>query len=169
MERWKKIPEYDYKASTLGRVKNIKTNHILKGKLTKDGYKSVQLNRKELLIHRIIAKIFIVNNENKPQVNHIDGDKTNNIINNLEWCTQSENQKHAFKNNLQLGYKPTKLSIDEMSEMCEAHATGIFTYTRIAKHLNMSISAVRRIIIGETNGFKTRTETSSRRSCTNNR
>ena len=98
----KTIPNYSkYKITENGDVYTfIKGKlHLMKTQLT-DRYKRIQLVRddgakKALTIHRLVAITYIPNPENKPQVNHIDGNKLNNHINNLEWCTQSENQLHA--------------------------------------------------------------------------
>ena len=69
-----------------------------------NGYKIVWITidgkQKILLAHRIVAKTYLPNPENKPQVNHIDGNKLNNRLNNLEWCTDSDNKKHAYKTGL---------------------------------------------------------------------
>lgn len=83
------------------------------------GYKNVNITingiHKRMYIHRLVAMLFIPNPENKPQVNHIDGNKWNNNVSNLEWCTRSENIQHAFNtglfNNRQL--------IEVNSEPCE--------------------------------------------------
>lgn len=107
-EIWKDIPGYEgfYQASNLGFIKSIKSkNHkILKGCLNETGYHRVAfvLNGKfkTHLTHRLIASTFIKNEQNKPEVNHIDGNKLNNSVENLEWCTRQENIEHAVKNKL---------------------------------------------------------------------
>lgn len=113
-EEWKTIPfNTNYEVSNLGRIKNKKTSHVLKEKDNGHGYKIVSLYnhaiRKVWYIHRVVAITFIPNPLNKPEVNHIDGNKGNNKISNLEWCTTSENGKHAYKIGLK---KITKKMID---------------------------------------------------------
>lgn len=79
---------------------------IMKKASDKQGYQIISLSknkkRKTYRVHRLIAKTFIENPQNKKEVNHIDGNKSNNCISNLEWCTRSENQIHAYKNKLQI-------------------------------------------------------------------
>lgn len=113
-EIWKDVPNYEglYQISNLGRTKScahkvkccggfrIQPEKILTNCF--DGnYYHVTLfknnKRHILLVHRLVAMAFIPNNENKRTVNHIDGNKLNNNVNNLEWATHSENNKHAFK------------------------------------------------------------------------
>lgn len=94
MEEFKKIKDYiNYSISNLGNVRNDKTGRILKYFQKPNGYRQVQLGRENnpVYIHRLVAMAFVKNKDNKPQVNHIDGDKTNNSANNLEWVTASEN------------------------------------------------------------------------------
>ena len=119
-EIWKPIEENPvYLVSNYGRVRTIdhpvwcKVNNsysIRKGRFctpTNNNSKrywrvGVQINnrQKHLAIHRLVAKAFIPNPDNLPQINHIDGDKNNNKVSNLEWCNNGHNQAHAWKNSL---------------------------------------------------------------------
>jgi hypothetical protein len=87
-----------------GKVFSTKTNKFLKESYCSSGYLKYQLTINGIGVtkyyHRLIAELYIPNPENKEQVNHIDGDKSNNCISNLEWCTISENIKHAFDTGL---------------------------------------------------------------------
>ncbi len=124
-EIWKDIEGYEgiYQISNLGRVRSLDRivtrkgtpgyrgesgqffpGQILKHKISKFGYHRIGLfkNRKQkfLLIHRLVAKAFIPNPENKRAVNHKNGIKSNNKVQNLEWCTNKENSLHAKDNGL---------------------------------------------------------------------
>ena len=120
-EIWKDIENYEgyYQISNFGRVKSLDryvNNSSLRGyikqafisgkllntqKITKNGYSYVSICKdgisKDFLIHRLVAHHFVKNIDNKKQVNHIDSDVQNNYYTNLEWVTQSENVKHAYK------------------------------------------------------------------------
>lgn len=84
-----------YQVSNLGRIKNLKSNKILKCNCSKYSYQYVQLHNdngwKQFSVHRLVAETFIENPNNFPIVNHKDSDKHNNFVDNLEWCTHSYN------------------------------------------------------------------------------
>ena len=86
----------DYLITLDGRVFSLKTMRFLKNITRPNGYVYVKIGNKTYMAHRLVALTYIPNPENKPQVNHIDGIKTNNKLFNLEWNTQSENIKHSF-------------------------------------------------------------------------
>lgn len=106
MEKWKPISNYEdfYEVSDKGNVRRIGSNTVLKPNFTNKGYLKVSLsvksNVKQFNIHRLVAEAFVHNEYNKPQVNHIDGNKLNNYISNLEWVTNQENRTHAVQNSL---------------------------------------------------------------------
>ncbi|AWH15213.1 HNH endonuclease [Enterococcus phage vB_EfaS_9592-1] len=105
--------DYDnIKVSPSGLV-ITKQKGLHKGHLDKDGYRIVTVNSHPEKVHRIVAKLFIPNPENKPQVNHIDGNKSNNRVPNLEWVTAKENCKHAWDNNLTLGRHRPLIILDK--------------------------------------------------------
>lgn len=104
-EVWKDIQGYEgiYQISNFGRVKSLKfgKEKILKTPTNTHNYPSIYLKengkKKALRVHRLVAQNFLVNDNNYPDVNHIDGNKTNNKIENLEWCNRSQNEFHAYK------------------------------------------------------------------------
>jgi hypothetical protein len=100
---WKVIKE-PYYISDMGEIKNMITGRILKQQMNDRGYQVVRvtIDRKKYTFrpHREVAKAFIPNPDNKPQVNHINGNKSDNRVANLEWCTNKENADHAIKNGL---------------------------------------------------------------------
>lgn len=95
---WKTITNYpNYEVSDAGEVRNVVTGKVLEPGLNSGGYHQVMLcpGRKNMRVNRLVALHFIENPENKPCVDHIDRDKTNNHVSNLRWATRSENNLNA--------------------------------------------------------------------------
>lgn len=128
-EKWNDINGYEgiYEVSDLGKVRTSKNKttvssfhgerrwkqRVLKQKTDKKGYKRVSLwkdqKEKTFQVHRLVAEAFIPKVENKDCVNHIDGNPSNNYLNNLEWCNHAENLFHAYKNKLNQSPDPLVL------------------------------------------------------------
>lgn len=174
IEIWKDVFGYEnaYQISNLGRLKSLERKVKTKGdafrvkkeKTVKlkfnrfNGYLFHQLSingiKKNFHIHRLVALAFIPKIENKPEVNHIDGNKSNNHISNLEWCTKSENMSHSYKTNL---HKPTKGSINGMAKLTEEivfqikneyHNEGVTVRSLAISH-NVADSCISRIVHGK--------------------
>ncbi|API89403.1 HNH endonuclease [Marinilactibacillus sp. 15R] len=129
MEKWKPILGYEgiYEVSNKGKVRSSKdktTSSVLRGerkwkqrilrlKTDKNGYKRVTLwknkTRKDFLVHRLVALTFITEVNGKNNINHIDGNPSNNYVENLEWCNHKENLIHAFKKGLNKSPDPIVL------------------------------------------------------------
>lgn len=125
MEEWRDVVGYEglYQVSNTGKVQTVE-HHDRFGRLyrqvemrqhrSRNGYQMLYLkaggHRRMVLVHRLVATAFIPNPDNLSDVNHIDGDKTNNDVSNLEWCTHSYNQCHAFA--IGLNHPSKKLGID---------------------------------------------------------
>lgn len=99
-ENWRPIEGYEglYEVSDLG---NVRRAAVLCQKTRKDGYRIVNLYKDgiahEMTVHRLVAKAFLPNPENKPQVNHLDENPKNNALNNLEWATPVENSNYGTR------------------------------------------------------------------------
>lgn len=169
VEIWKDVVGYEgiYQVSNFSRVKSLevkrftKANNsfstykekILNQSLTKDGYLkitfTVNKQKKTFLVHRLVAIAFIPNPENKPEVNHKDGIKTNNFPDNIEWNTPDENQKHAYRNGLKISKKgienlSSKLTEKQVFEIRKFE--GLKTQKELSKIYNVGTSTIGRVL-----------------------
>lgn len=167
-EIWKTIDGFsNYQASNLGRIrcKNWWTGKgmkVIKQTLGSNGYLKVNIrdndnNIKTKSSHRLIGLTFIPNPENKPQINHKNGIKTDNRVINMEWVNQSENQIHAYVNELQSAKgennSRSKLSEKDVLEIREKFKPKIYTYKMLAEEYNVSWHTIKGIVIKSSNAW----------------
>lgn len=148
VEVWQPVSEFDglYEISSAGRVRSVRRGIILKTKMN-NGYTKLDLSKGNIgyprLVHRLVAQAFIANPDNKPEVNHLDGNRSNNAVSNLEWSTHSENGLHSYR---ELGRKPTtKLSSAQVTEIRRRVDTGE-AQASLAREFGVSPGLVTQII-----------------------
>ena len=130
-EEWRTIARNNnYEVSNYGRIRRKCNKRIKIAETCKSGYPTIRLSYgipgkgTHYSIHKLVAEAFLPNPKGLPCVNHIDGDKTNNYVDNLEWCTYSHNNKHAYDNGLK---KPSNqiISIEDRKQIEKMYQSGI--------------------------------------------
>jgi len=166
IEVWKDIENYEgaYQISSLGRVKSLTRTRLSKGisiarisgrdmkqKTSKCGYKVIgfcsDAVKEHFSVHRLVAIAFISNPENKPTVNHIDGNKENNKVSNLEWATQTEQMVHASVNDLLETRGPPKYSKKLKQEIQDYYNNNEISISKLAIMFGMSERTAGRIVV----------------------
>lgn len=158
MELWKPVKGFEdfFEVSSLGNFRRKGKEEKLIQHVNKKGYKLVATKpygrnngNKTFRVHREVALAFIANPENKPQVNHKDGVKTNNAVENLEWCTAKENVKHAWETGLSIPLLSTqvhntKVSDEEIKEIYDKYMRGLGSLRSLCREADVSHQTVMR-------------------------
>jgi hypothetical protein len=135
-----------------GKSISLRKEKVLTGTLTKKGYRTFELDGKAHRIHRLVATLFIPNILNKPQVNHKDGNKLNNNVDNLEWCSNLENMQHAYRTGLQVNDFGVKARNFKYMIKCSEHSEwGELTASDMAKKISEYMDNVINIKACESN------------------
>lgn len=156
VEEWKPIKDWEkyYEVSNFGNIRNIKTRKLLTGDINSCGYYRVCLyhnnKKKKYFRHRLVAEHFLEKIDSKNFVNHIDGNKANNNVNNLEWVTESENMIHARDTGL-LKTRTNKPFIVIFNNMEQKKYNNL---EQLAKEINVSYAIVSLWINKKYNTYK---------------
>lgn len=140
----------DYIVTKDGEVYNKRNGHKLKPQINGTGYYRVGIGGKLYFVHRLVAKMYIPNPKNKPQVNHKDGNKLNNNVDNLEWVTNRENTLHAIKTGLQPIEEKSKVSKLKRSQVKFIKSHDEMTRKELADLFNISENTISDIRNGRT-------------------
>jgi hypothetical protein len=160
MEEFRPINGYEglYEISREGVVKNLKTGKTVKT-YTKKGYKKITLHKdkkcKSFFHHRVLLEAFVSKRPEGYQCNHIDGDKLNNNLSNLEWVTASENMRHAVRTGLtkrMFKWPARKLTMQDILDIRAKHKSGMKT-KEILRYYKVSLSTIQRVSYGKTWNF----------------
>ncbi len=157
-EEWRPVPgwQWVYQVSSLGNVRRM-DGRLIKQWPNSEGYATARLScpRELVRVHRLVALAFIQNEKNRPSVNHIDCNRSNNEVSNLEWCTQKENLAHMTK----LGRRATpqtgrrsfnaKLSEHQVSQIRLLYSKGEHSWASLAAWFGISKRTAGRIVKGE--------------------
>jgi hypothetical protein len=158
MEEWKSVIGYEgiYEISSEGRLRSLKFGRIRYFNMKPDGwgYQIAALSkngvRESVRFHRLVAKHFIPNPNNYPTINHIDANKLNNAVSNLEWCTQLENNRHSIKIGGRChkneGHPMAKLTNKQVLLIREMHSTGKYKQKELATLFNVKDSHISSIV-----------------------
>lgn len=163
-EVWKPVPglENFCLVSDLGRFKKLRYKKLKEDKILKLGHypngyvqfsTTIDRIRHTAIAHRIVAKVFVDNPENKPEVNHLDEVKDNNRASNLEWATSKENSNYSIeklKNNLPKGENSPSSVLNKKQVEKIRLLKGKLSYRKIAKKYNVSYSTIQNIFSGRT-------------------
>lgn len=177
-ETWKPVAGYEgfYEVSNQGRVRSLDklrvgsngwvncTFHV-RGRILKpyrtgkgEGYQTVELHKngkgKNKKVHRLVAEAFLPNPDSLPEVNHIDGDKNNNSVNNLEWASGKDNIQHSYNTGLHpsgeqvRNAKLTQVQVNEMRKEYRPHTRGLGAKS-LAKKYGVSATTASNILLGK--------------------
>lgn len=157
MEEWKQIIEnnkpVNYDVSNMGQVRNRKTGHYLAQMDDNGGYLELKIHGKTRKVHRLVMETFCPTDNDQLQVNHIDGDKTNNKLSNLEWVTPRQNMRHAVRTGLHKALKgedhPMNINSEEkIINACEMLESGKYSRKEVANITGISHGVIKQITRG---------------------
>lgn len=139
----------DYIITKKGEIINKHNNRLVKPQKNGKGYLRVSIGKKMMFVHRLVAQQYIPNPENKLQVNHKDGNKLNNCVDNLEWVTNQENRNHAIKNNLHFCGDKCSWSKLTSQDVIFIRNDNSHNITELSKMFNVTRSTIRNVKTGK--------------------